>query len=84
MFAVCVQYKHVQFIAHNFNYCQSLCKIVGKDVTDEFVALAQASIVSTSGRRKKRQSSQNNVINVPDDPIKLNENYTPPVSAPLK
>ena len=53
-------------------------------MTDEFVALAQASIVSTSGRRKKRQSSQNNVISVPDDPIKLNENYTPPVSAPLK
>ena len=58
----------------------------GEDVTELFVKTAQESRVAASSdndnsgnSRKKRDTSDNNVINAVDDPIKLDETWKPPV-----
>ena len=70
-------------LLHVIQVVASVYLLSGEDVTDLFLETAQESRVtadSNSGNnRKKREISDNNVINVPDDPIKLDESWKPPV-----
>ncbi len=59
------------------------CLAAGEDVTDVLLADSVPPVVAPGGSaRKKRQTSTNNVINA-QEPIKLDEGWSPPVRTRL-